>query len=237
VNIRQNEGLREKLSSEYVLGTLKGGARRRFESWLKDDASLRRSVAEWQDRLVPLAELTVPVTPSPQLWRRIEAQLDKQHQESNADRSTGWFGSLSFWRGLSIGSTAIAALLVVVLLGRQPDIGIASPDSIAVLADDQARIAMVVKGDVKRRQLIVKVVAPQNIGPDKSLELWALPKEGAPRSLGLVAANQEVVLALPPNTNPQSIPTLAVSLEPKGGSPNPNAPTGPVLFKGSWVQI
>jgi anti-sigma-K factor RskA len=33
------------------------------------------------------------------------------------------------------------------------------------------------------------------------------------------------------------MPVLAVSLEPKGGSPNPRAPSGPILYKGGWVRI
>ena len=30
---------------------------------------------------------------------------------------------------------------------------------------------------------------------------------------------------------------LAVTLEPKGGSPNPNGPTGPILYQGAWVRV
>jgi anti-sigma-K factor RskA len=30
---------------------------------------------------------------------------------------------------------------------------------------------------------------------------------------------------------------LAISLEPKGGSPDPNGPTGPVLYKGGWARL
>ena len=63
MNSRGNEALRERLAAEYVLGTLRGAARRRFEGWMFHDAALRRAVTEWQERLVPMAELTPAVTP------------------------------------------------------------------------------------------------------------------------------------------------------------------------------
>ena len=30
---------------------------------------------------------------------------------------------------------------------------------------------------------------------------------------------------------------LAINLEPKGASPDPNGPAGPVLYKGSWARL
>ena len=44
-------------------------------------------------------------------------------------------------------------------------------------------------------------------------------------------------LPMPANMTPQTIPLLAISLEPKGGSTNPNGPSGPILFKGAWLQL
>lgn len=238
--IRHNDTLREKLASEYVLGTLRGGARRRFESWLRDDAALQRSVAEWQERLNPMAEFAKPVAPSPQVWQAIEKQLDLRSVRINQSRKSFWLGlreDLAFWRGLGMASTALAAILVTVLLTRLPEPGVAPASYVATLSDDKAQPVMVITGDTKRRQLTVKVVTQQQVAADKSLELWAVPKEGAPRSLGLVAANGTVTLPLPENATPESVPVLAISLEPKGGSPNPNAPSGPVIYKGAWLQI
>lgn len=240
MNIHNNESLREKLASEFVLGTLRAGARRRFETWLRHDAALRRAVAEWQDRLHPLAEMAHAVTPSPQVWRDVEHRL---HLEGSYIKQSGfafWRGlheDLSFWRGLGLASTAVATVLVALLATRQPEPAPALTNYVALLADDKAQAVAVVTGDAKRHQLFVKVIAQQAVAADKSLELWAVPKQGAPRSLGLVAANGTVTLPLPDNATPESVPLLAISLEPKGGSPDPKGPTGPILFKGAWVQI
>jgi anti-sigma-K factor RskA len=236
--IRHNDKLREKLASEYVIGTLRGGARRRFETWLRDDAALRRSVAEWQDRLHPMAEFAPAVQPPPQVWQAIEKRLNLGR--AGPARHSFWhrlLEDLRFWRGLGIASTALATILVAVLLVRQPETALPNTSYVAMLADANAQPVAVITGDAQHRRLTVKLVAQQNIAADKSLELWAVPKQGAPRSLGLVAASGSVTLPLPENAAPDSIPVLAISLEPKGGSPNPNGPTGPVLFKGAWLQV
>jgi anti-sigma-K factor RskA len=237
MNIQHNETLIEKLAAEYVLGTLKGGARRRFEALLPQHAVLRRAVAEWQDRLHPLAQFSTAADPAPHVWRDIEQKLGLAHTDSRSRRNF-WLDlreDLGFWRGLGLVSTTLATILLSVLLARQPDS--ASASYVAALTDDKAQTMMVVTGDTGRRRLTVKLTVPQQLAADQTFELWALPKSGAPRSLGLVAANQTVTLPLPDNTTPQTIAALAVSLEPKGGSPDPNGPSGPVLFKGAWLQL
>ena len=63
----------------------------------------------------------------------------------------------------------------------------------------------------------------------QALELWAVPAQGAPRSLGLVRADGATTLLrahLLDNTA-----AFAVSVEPAGGSP-PGAPTGPIVSLG-----
>jgi anti-sigma-K factor RskA len=243
MNISDNERLLEQLAAEYVLGTLKGGARRRFETVMNDSPLLRRAVAEWQDRLHPMAQFAPEAQPSPQVWRHIDKQLNLQHLAAVQRKRAFWLSlhnDLSFWRGLGMASTALALILVSVLLTRQlepipPDLPVTS--YVATLADDKAQAAMLITGDAKHRQLTIKVLAAQAIAADKSLELWAVPKDGAPRSLGLIAASGTVTLPLPDNATPHTIPLLAITLEPKGGSPNPNGPTGPIVFKGAWIAL
>ncbi|WP_247869780.1 anti-sigma factor [Herbaspirillum sp. ST 5-3] len=237
-HLQRNERLREQLTSEYVLGTLKGGARRRFEQWLAVDATLLHTVRQWQNRLSPMAEFAPNVQPPARVWQSIEQSLRLTAAPARARPPFRQrvFNDLAFWRGLGIGATALATLLIAVLMLRQPEIA-PSPVYLAMLSGDSAQPVVVVTGDARQRTLTVHVVAQQNVAADKSLELWAVPSQGAPRSLGLVAGSGTVILRLPENITPQSAPLLAISLEPKGGSPNPNGPSGPILYKGAWVQI
>ena len=86
--------------------------------------------------------------------------------------------------------------------------------------------------------MTVKAVTPVELAADRALELWALPEGGNPRSLGLVSAAgvARVALPAPAGAALARIPTLAVSLEPKGGSPT-GLPTGPVLYTGAVQRL
>lgn len=270
MNIQHNQPLRDKLAAEYVLGTLQGGARRRFETWLRDDISLQHSVVEWQDCLQPMAEFSPPETPSPAVWQTIEKQLDlpgtpnattdsfwpklrnlsleawrtvKNPLHSQETPSTGNVCSfwskrredICFWRKLGMVSTAVAAIMIVAAIIKQ-----LTPSStiyVAALSDYKAQPVAIITGDAQHHQLTVKFISSPMIGSDRVLQLWAIPKEGTPHSLGLIVGNSTVTLPLPENTVPQSTPQLAISVETQGGSMSQDGPTGPILFKGLWVQI
>jgi anti-sigma-K factor RskA len=65
--------------------------------------------------------------------------------------------------------------------------------------------------------------------PGRALELWAVPAQGAPRSLGLVQAAGATTLLRPQLLRDTA--AFAVSVEPAGGSPT-GAPTGPIVSVG-----
>lgn len=232
MNIRHNEVLRQKLAAEYVLGTLRGGARRRFELWLHQDAALRNITAEWQQRLAPMAEFSGAVTPPKSVWSGIERRL-------NLRQVPAWRRWLDAnpvsWFGLgALASGAAAAVLMVVVMNKPVEApGISY---LATLNDEQSQTAVVLTADSRSHALDVRVITSAAVAADKSLQLWAVPKSGAPRSLGVLAGNRGRFV-LDQRAIGADVALLAVSLEPKGGSPNPNAPTGPILYKGTWVQL
>ena len=57
MNLMQHPELLDRLASSYALGTLRGGARRRFETLARDQAPVRAAALIWQSRLASLNEL------------------------------------------------------------------------------------------------------------------------------------------------------------------------------------
>jgi anti-sigma-K factor RskA len=214
--------LADRLAAEYVLGTLRGAARVRFERWLlSGDASqramLQTSVRRWEDRLVHLADDVTPVEPSPRVWREIE-------------RRTAARGAPSVWRSWALAaSIAVVALATWLWSGREPAIAWQPAAQLA----DAARPADLWRVDVDARgeRLRLQAVAPYPATERIAHELWALPSNGgAPVSLGLLPQQGELVreLTAAQRAALAAAAQFAVSQEPAGGSPT-GAPTGPVL--------
>ncbi|QOY93791.1 anti-sigma factor [Massilia sp. UMI-21] len=232
MKLRGKDILRERLAGAYVLGTLRGHARRRFEGYMHDDAALRRTVAEWNERLGAMAEFVPARTPPMQVWRAIERRLGLR------PKAPAWqfwrHGSLGYWRTLGVTSSMLAALLLVAVMQdrREPVVS-----DIATLTDEQSRTALLVLADRDRERLDVRLVEAQPLAPGKVLQLWAVPEQGRPRSLGLLEGGRRLSLPLTRQALGADVALLAVSLEPAGGSPSAEGPTGPILYKGGWVRV
>jgi anti-sigma-K factor RskA len=67
--------LADRLAAEYVLGTLRGPARRRLRSLLPAHPTLRRAVTRWRLRLMPLSISVPAVEPGPAVWAGIERRV------------------------------------------------------------------------------------------------------------------------------------------------------------------
>ena len=167
------------LAAEYVVGTLRGRARRRFEALARGDREVAAIVAHWEAQLTPLAERVAAVEPPARVWNEIERRI-----QAPASRTTP--AEPGFWRSLAMLASGFAAVLAVAFLWLGPPRA-ADPAFVAVLTASDSVPRMVVSMHAPD-ELRVRVVKPWNDFQGKALELWALPKNGAPRSLGLIAA-------------------------------------------------
>ncbi|MFN3437706.1 MAG: anti-sigma factor domain-containing protein [Acidovorax sp.] len=260
MNITQHPELLDRLAANYALGTLRGGARRRFETLAREHATVRAAALVWQTRWSGLTELQPAVNPADVVWTRIDnlVQADKAAAAMQAARAAeppaahvGWWRNLLVWRGAA--AAGAIATVAAVLVGVQVNGGLrttsgaqiaalqqqlqAAPQIqyVAVLADDKAAASMLVTFDPKNNQLVLQRVGGFQEGADKSLQLWALPPAGGPRSLGVLGQDKLLKLVADEG-DVKEVPTLAISLEPRGGVPGATGPTGPVLFKGSLIR-
>jgi anti-sigma-K factor RskA len=207
------------MAGEYVLGTLAAADRVAFEGRLQRDAATMREVALWAQHLQPLADAVTPAIPAPQLWQRIERELGLPTRTKT--RAPMWIAA------------AVAAAIVAVAF-LFPDL-ILKPDvnAVAQLASPQGgEPAFVVSVLDDQEKLLIRAatVAPM---PNNSYELWVVPQTGAPISLGVVEQTGETERDVAETLRPLLTVggTLAVSLEPAGGSTT-GAPTT-VMFVGA----
>ena len=256
MDIHRHPELLDRLAAAYAIGTLRGGARRRFEALARERAPVRAAALVWQSRVASMTELAPAVTPSPVVWTRIHNLIEAEREQAAmaAARAepappvpAGWWRSLALWRGAA-GAGALATVLAVITtvglrdrmgaqidelqakLSAQPQI-----EYVAVLNDEQASASMLVTFDPKNRKLTLQRVGGYQEAADKSLQLWALPPGSKPRSLGVLTPERLLQLAAG-ESDVREVPARAVSLEPKGGVPSETGPTGPVLFKGALIQ-
>jgi len=228
--------LRDRLASEFVLGTLRGPARRRFQEYLKRDAALRADVARWEAHLTPLADHLPEVDPPARVWSRIEAQLDRSGGTKSAAATTGFWGSIGFWRTLGLGASGLAAVLLFSMLTVKPVPLDQEPVLTAVLAEDNNDARIYIE-QPKSNLLTVKMVKPWKANGGIAHELWVIPKDGAPRSLGVISGTSDTTINVAGlDARLANGALFAVSLEPPGGSTS-GAPTGKVVCKGSiaWM--
>ena len=71
MNWYQHHATVDRLAAAYVLGTLQGSARQRFEAMLQHKTLLRLAVDDWTQRLGPLLMVLPPVEPSRALWKAV----------------------------------------------------------------------------------------------------------------------------------------------------------------------
>ena len=222
--------------AEYVLGLLDADARAAVERELAVSPQAAAVEAQWRQRLLPLAEEIGPEMPPPQLWARIRATLEFDSPARAADTRGGWWENVRLWHWLTFGSgallTAACAALVVMATHRPPTPPI--PYMAATLTETNGQVGWTATMDVGKARMIVVPAAPQAVRAGHTPELWLIPQGARPIAVGLISTHAPMTLALSASLVARLGPTarLAVSIEPRGGSPT-GQPTGPVVAAGA----
>jgi anti-sigma-K factor RskA len=227
--IPENRNELHALAGEYVLGVLDPDEVSEIETATVTNAALREAVAFWEETLHPLSALAPPTEPPPELWDRIATRLNGGTPVRPAPRL---WSTPTPWRWSTAGFAAVAAalLLYIALKPVSP-----APSFVAILhAPQHEQANWVATGG--QRGLQVRAVTGATPPSGSAFELWAIaPGAAHPQSLGVIPPDGVLRLdALPPSVRDGA--TLAISIEPPGGSPT-RQPTGPVVFVGALSEM
>ncbi|MCO4888792.1 anti-sigma factor [Cupriavidus sp. WGtm5] len=248
MNLASHPDLLDRIAAQYALGVLRGGARRRLERLAHEEPAVRTAIHRWQARLAGVAELQAAAEPVDKVWCGIEERLGWKAAEDRSppaaagapgpDGAGSWWQRLwsapVFWRGAAAAMALVAVLAIGIGMHLAGQREAAPGEVIAVLNDERARPAMLVSWDAGSGDLVVRRLDHLKLSDQQVLQLWALPERGKPQSLGLIGGVPQARLALA--QGPVAVPALAVSIEPAGGSPSADGPSGPVVFKGPVIH-
>ncbi|NNM77368.1 hypothetical protein HJG53_10675 [Sphingomonas sp. ID1715] len=216
------------LAAEHALGLADASDRE------TSDPAFAAAVDAWRARLDPL--LGPERAPPAELWARIERRLPANDLGDPARP----------WRFATFAASTVAAALLGVIVLR-PEGGVPPPAPqvatapaahmmVAALTPKEGAGTVTITYDDREGRMTVTPVAMDPHG--HTPELWVIPADGKPRSLGVIAAHDARTMIVAGGHRPllSGGATLAVSLEPEGGSPT-GQPTGPVVMTGTMSIV
>ena len=225
----QDTDLRTMLAGEYVLGSLHGQARCRFEALMLADPTLREEVKQWAHRLEPLNDELEAVTPPARVWTAIEQQV------SDTKKGIPIWNNVVFWRRL--GMVAAAASLVLALLIGLPLYLTPAPERIAFLTDNTDQPVWLVSASPRSRTLRIKTLKPMSMPADEVCVLWLVWQDGFSQGVAVLPENKgEMKVPLPKamKRDPNKA-ELVVTVE--TGDDAVTNMQGKVLSKGPWTEL
>ena len=238
-----DDELLDRLAGDYTLGTMRGGARRRFERQMQRRAALRGRVERLQQGLAPMAGLLPAESAPAHTWSRIEARLFGTAAPAPR-RGWAWRIAATWATVASLGLIAMGGLLwfapeqfvsTETLARRTQQV----PASyMAVLSDAQGRPALIASAARHARRMDLKVLRATPAAPGTQWVLWGHTAQGERVTLGRIdlAQRSRIELAGTAEQTLSKLATLSVSAEPESAA-LPAAPTRVALLQGPCVKV
>lgn len=230
------------LAAEVALLLLDGEELRTALVRVRTDSDFADAVRDWERSFAPLFDEVAPVEPGAGVWDALVARIARtagQERSASPELPADFSRTrraARTWRAVAVGAMAIAAALLLALLLRPvpslpPAISVPQAPSesiVAQLSDDEGGAILTARLDLSDDRLRIRPTAiPDGAGEP---ELWVIPADRTPRSLGLIRRDAASEILLPADLRAQFADgaTLALTLEPAEGAPHA-APTGTIL--------
>jgi anti-sigma-K factor RskA len=239
--------LLQALARDYALGTMRGGARRRFDRLLVESADARSELARWQEELATLAAVVPPLQPRDHVWQGLTQRLGLVSPLSApAPSPAPWWQRL--WGGALAGAFA-GVLACTVLLQANPQwlghemLREDLPASyVGLLSDAAGKPAVLLSSRRQGRVLTAKMLQALPPPAGQVGMLWAFPKSdakggGSPFLVGSLPDKGAGKLPLRDTSEKLffTVERLGVSFEAVGSTPA--TPSGPLVVSGPCVKL
>lgn len=232
-------------AAELALGLLEGEERAAALRRTLADPEFAAEVEAWRAHFGLLFAAVPDVAAPADGFPRIERALSPVATAANDD------GPVRLWRGIAVASSIAATLLLALVVTSRPA---------AVPGAQAPQIAQTVPASTPRPLLVAQIAPVENGAPvaavfdpatgnlrvgaaalvdaDHSPELWVIPAGGTPYSLGVLHSTQPTAVAISSADRKRFAAgaTLAVTIEPVGGSPS-GKPTGAVVAQGALTLV
>jgi anti-sigma-K factor RskA len=218
------------LAGEYVLGLLDAAEHATANARIATDAAFVAEVDAWRDRLASMAGGADVAAPD-NIWANIDAALPLANGQDVGR------GNLRLWQGLTAASLAVAAYLGFLVANPPvvPTVETPAP-LVAALGSENGKAAITARYDVQSGELLL---TPVSLDTGKLYpELWIIPADGTPHSLGMMAAGKSTLVAITPEMQKFMAAggTLAITSEPEQGGPG-GKPSGPIVASGKITVL
>ncbi|MFL9841907.1 anti-sigma factor [Sphingomonas sp. ST-64] len=228
-------GDRDLLAAELALGVLEGDDLAAAQRQRLADPAFADAVETWEQLLAGLALETVEEAVPVALWQRVEAAIA---ETPDTVASIVPLQRLRRWQFGAGAAGAVAAALAILLMLPRPAVEGPPPDRtqpvasrpaiVAQLRGEDAGPIIAARYDPQTAQLRLAVDAMGE--SDLAPELWVIPDDGVPRSLGLIAptGDTQLTVAQGHRTMIRDGATLAVTMEPRASAPHQAPSSAPV---------
>lgn len=221
-----NQKLISALAAEYVLGTLRGKARDRFEKLKFANSAIANETAYWESQLNTLSLQIEPVQPNASVWANISQRIgfstasdsDQAHTDKVVpDIQQTQINQTSAWKWMS-GLATAASVVLAILLFVNTQLPIEQPIQSVAQISNQDSVPLWTF-EVLPEHIEIKTTSEVALMPNNDYQLWIVPASGeAPISIGVMQQSGSYKLKKPLQYDRIEIAALAVSKEPKGGS-------------------
>ena len=201
------------LAAEYVLGTLHGHARDRFNRLMRTSPRARYATSLWQRHIKNLENAIESNPPDQQVWDKITKRIDPIFLPTQKKAKDPNYGIFKAW-----GAIATAVCIVLVLITWQPQESFSDKITHSVTFYDSSNKPLW-NLDISDHSILLKAASDRIIETNYDYQLWIRLK-GYPNAIpiALLPKTDSKEIARNALFKPQNIALLAISREPTGGS-------------------